>query len=337
MKKVLFIATVVKTHIMEFHIPYLELFGKNGYEVHVAARNDYDNKEDCNIPYCDNFFDLPFERSPFKRDNLIVFKELKKVIDSNEYEIIHCHTPIGGAIGRLTAKRARDNGTKVIYTAHGFHFYKGAPLNNWVLYYAAEKILARDTDVLITINEEDYNTAVKKKFKAGRIEYVRGVGIDLDKFIPQTSGEKKELRKQYSYSDEDFILICVAELNHNKHQDLLIYMMAKLVKKIPNIKLLLVGRGELFDEYFELIKTLGIESNVKILGYRNDVSNLMKLSDVAVSSSRREGLPLSVMEAMATGLPLVVSNCRGNRDLVRHDENGFIYEIDNDEEFINSV
>ena len=138
MKKVLFVATVVKLHIMVFHIPYLEWFKKNGYEVHVAARNDYDNKDECIIPFCDRFHDLPFERSPIRKNNLQVYKDLKNIIDTEQYEIIHCHTPMGGAIGRLAARSARKKGTKVIYTAHGFHFFKGAPLVNWLAYYPAE-------------------------------------------------------------------------------------------------------------------------------------------------------------------------------------------------------
>lgn len=157
MKKVLFIATVVKHHIMAFHIPYLELFRKNGYEVHVAAKNDYENKEECNIPFCNKLFDLPFERSPMKQNNIYVYKELKNIIHSNNYNIIHCHTPVGGALGRLAARNAQEKGTKVIYTAHGFHFFKGAPLINWLAYYPVERWLARYTDVLITINKEDYN------------------------------------------------------------------------------------------------------------------------------------------------------------------------------------
>ena len=163
MKKVLFVATVVKTHIMVFHIPYLEWFKKNGYEVHVCAKNDYENKDECIIPYCDKYHDLPFERSPFKANNLKVYKKLKEIINTNNYDIIHCHTPMGGALTRLAAHKARNRGTKVLYTAHGFHFYKGSPLINWLVYYPVERWLARYTDVLITINEEDYNRIKESK------------------------------------------------------------------------------------------------------------------------------------------------------------------------------
>lgn len=180
MKKVLFVATVVKTHIMEFHIPYLKMFKEMGWETAVAARNDYENPADCVIPYCDTYYNIPFERNPLKPGNLKAYKELKHIIDEGEYDIIHCHTPVGAMLTRLAAKQARKKGTKVFYTAHGFHFYKGAPAINWILYYPVEKWLSRYTDVLITINKEDFERA--KTFRAGKVCYVPGVGIDLKKF-----------------------------------------------------------------------------------------------------------------------------------------------------------
>ncbi|MDF2486669.1 MAG: glycosyltransferase family 1 protein, partial [Herbinix sp.] len=174
MKKVLFVATVVKHHISTFHIPYISWFKLNGYETHVCAKNDYENKEDCVIPYCDKYYDLPFGRSPLSSCNITAYKQLKRLIDTNEYDIIHCHTPVGGVLTRLAAKKARKSGTKVIYSAHGFHFFKGAPLKNWMLYYPVEKHLAKYTDCLITTNKEDY-LGIKDKFHAKSIKLVNGV------------------------------------------------------------------------------------------------------------------------------------------------------------------
>ena len=165
MKKVLFVATVVKTHINVFHIPYLKMLKEMGYETHVAARNDYENPEDCVIPYCDYFHDMPFERNPFKKENIKTYKILKKLMLEENFDIIHCHTPMGGVLPRLVYKNLKNKiNTKIIYTAHGFHFYKGAPLLNWLVYYPVEKYFSKYTDVLITINKEDYNLA-KNKFK----------------------------------------------------------------------------------------------------------------------------------------------------------------------------
>lgn len=177
MKKVLFVATVVKTHIMEFHIPYLKMFKEMGWETAVAAKNDYEVPEDCVIPYCDTYYNIQFERNPMALGNIKAYKCLKKVIDEGEYDIIHCHTPVGAMMTRLAAKQARKKGTKVLYTAHGFHFFKGASAVNWLVYYPVEKWLSRYTDVLITINKEDYARA--QTFKAGKVCYVPGVGIIL--------------------------------------------------------------------------------------------------------------------------------------------------------------
>jgi len=322
--KILFTATV-DSHIKHFHLPYLKWFKEQGFEVHVASRGE------SKIPFADVKYEIPFERSPFKFSNIKAYKQLKEIIEKNDYLLIHCHTPVGGVLTRLAARKARKSGTKVIYTAHGFHFYKGAPLKNWLIYYPIEKWLARCTDCLITINDEDYECAVRKKFKAGSIKKVNGVGIDLNKFKPQTPEKKKELRKQYGYDENDFILIYVAEMSYRKHQDLLINVVNVLKNKISDIKLLLVGEGSLMEQYKNQVQKLHLEEYIHFLGYRKDVPDLMTIADVAVSSSRQEGLPVNVMEAMATGLPLVVTDCRGNRDLVQDGENGFVVGIDDAE------
>lgn len=181
-KKVLFVATVVKTHINVFHLPYLKMLKEMGYKTYVAAKNDFVN-EPCVIPYCDNYIDIPFERNPLNKNNISAYRMLKKVIDKENFDIIHCHTPVGGALTRIAARKSRKKGTKVIYTAHGFHFYKGAPLKNWLMYYPAERFCSYFTDALITINKEDYALA-QRKMKAQKIYYIPGVGIDLNKFQP---------------------------------------------------------------------------------------------------------------------------------------------------------
>ena len=167
MKKVLFVAKVVRSHIATFHLPYLKMFKEMGWETAVAAHNDYDDPRDCVIPNCDTYFDVPFERFPVSPNNVTSYRQLKKIIDAGEYDIIHCHTPVSAMITRLAALSARKRGTKVIYTAHGFHFFKGAPLINWLLYFPVEWFLARYPDALITINKEDYARA--QKFAAKKV------------------------------------------------------------------------------------------------------------------------------------------------------------------------
>ncbi|MEK4293548.1 glycosyltransferase family 4 protein [Paenibacillus sp. FSL R5-0914] len=323
MKKILFTATV-DSHIINFHLPYLKYFQDKGYEVHVASNGD------TQIAYTNVKHNVPFQRSPYKRENILAYKELKKIITNNHFDLIHCHTPMGSVITRLAARKSRQKETSIFYTAHGFHFFKGAPLKNWLLFYPMEKWLSRYTDCLITINNEDYNIA-KKKFRS-KVMLINGVGINLDEFSIQTLEGKNRQRIDKGYNLDDFILIYVGELSYRKHQDLLIRAVNILKNKIPNIKLLLVGTGEKLEEYKSLSENLDLKDYVEFLGYRNDINNLMLLSDIAISSSRQEGLPVNIMEAISTGLPLLVSNCRGNRDLVINGENGYVFNLKSPDE-----
>lgn len=329
MKKVLFTATV-DSHILHFHIPYLKLFKDKGYEVHVATNGDEE------IPYCDVKHKISFERSPLKINNLKAISQLKKVIDKEQFEIIHCHTPMGSVVTRIAAKKARKNGTRVIYTAHGFHFYKGAPILNWCLFYPVEKYLSKYTDTLITINKEDYELA-KRKFKRCKdIQYVPGVGIDEEKFnVNMNESEKKEFKASLGLKEKDFVLTCVARLDKNKNQGFLIEVVRKLINKYKDIHLLLVGPDELNGAYQEQAKD--IKGNVHFLGFREDIPKILKITDVSLSASFREGLPVNILEAMCIGIPVVATNCRGNRDLVVNGKNGYLVELDDKDNFSKSV
>ena len=323
MKKVLFVATVVKTHIMEFHIPYLKMFKEMGWETAVAARNDYENPNDCVIPYCDTYYDIPFERNPLKPGNLKAYKSLKKVINEGGYNIIHCHTPVGAMLTRLTAKQARKLGTKVIYTAHGFHFYKGAPAVNWLLYYPVEKWLSRYTDVLITINKEDYEKA--KTFKSGKVYYVPGVGIDLKRF-DVVYPDKDKKRENIGVRAEDFVLLSVGELIPRKNHEVVIRAMSVLKQedKLTHLEYVICGEGAYESELEKLAEDLGVAEHIRFLGYRADIAEICHCSDLFVFMSHQEGLPVALMEAMAGGLPAVCSNIRGNTDLIENNVSGLI-------------
>ncbi len=331
MKKVLFTATV-DSHILNFHMPYLKFFKEEGYEVHVATNT---SKE---IPYCDVKHQISFERSPIKWNNIKAIKDLKKIIDKEKFEIIHTHTPMGSVVTRLAAKRARNKlGTRVIYTAHGFHFYKGAPVLNWLVYYPIEKYLSKFTDDLITINKEDYELA-KRKFKSEHIYYVPGVGLDSKKFdFNMTEEEKTNLRKSLDIEKEDFVLIYPAEFTKTKRQTWLINTLKPVLEENKKIHLLLPGRDSRNNECRNLVEKLGLSKQIHILGFRKDVPYLIAIADLAVSSSNREGLPINILESMYYGLPLVVTNCRGNRDLVKNGENGYVVNLNDCQEFRNKV
>ena len=227
-KKVLFTATVVKTHINVFHLPYLKWFKEQGYEVHVAAKNDFIN-EPCIIPNCDKHYDINFARFPFSKANIKAYKQLKKLIQENNYDIIHCHTPVAGVLTRLAAKNNKN--TTVIYTAHGFHFFKGAPLINWLIYYPVERFCAGFTDKLITINREDYERAKRFKLrKNGKVYYVPGVGIDLEK-IQNLKVDVKQKKAELCIQENTPVLLSVGELNKNKNHEIVLQALNKIKDK----------------------------------------------------------------------------------------------------------
>lgn len=329
MKKVLFTATV-DSHIKCFHIPFLKWFHENGYEVHVATNGDEE------IPYCDKKIRISFARNPFKLANLKAIKDLKKVIMEEKYDIIHTHTPMGAVVTRLAAKKARKKiGTRVIYTAHGFHFFKGASKLSWLMFYPVEKYLSKFTDTLITINQEDYNLAKSKFKKCKNVEYVPGVGIDALKFnLSLSESDKLNFRAKLGIKESDFVLIYVARMDKNKNQGFLIECMKDLSSRHNNIHLLLVGPDENNGIYQEQAKDV---LNVHFLGFRRDIPELMSISDIAVSSSLREGLPVNIMEAMISSLPVVATDTRGVRDLVSNGKNGFVVEKNNVDQFVESV
>lgn len=313
MKKVLFVATVVG-HIKAFHLPFLKQLQENGWETHVAAKAD--SVSETQIQYCDTFHNVNFTRNPFTFRNLKAYFQLKEIMESYNFDIIHCHTPVGGAITRLAAKNIHSNKVaKVMYTAHGFHFYKGAPLLNWLVYYPIEKFLSRYTDVLITINKEDFARA--KTFHAKKVEYVPGVGIDIDK-IQSTIVDKAQKRLELGIPKDVFLFISVGELNKNKNHEIVIKALSR-IKGNGKICYIIIGEGHLKKYLTCLIDRLGMDSQIYLLGFRTDVIELLKASDCFVFPSLREGLPVALMEAISAGLPVICSDVRGNIDLV---ENG---------------
>lgn len=311
MKKVLFVATVVG-HINAFHIPYLKWFKEQGWETHVAAYAE--NEQERHIDHCDIFHEICFTRSPFTFNNVKAYVALKKLIDVNDFDIIHCHTPVGGALARLAARDIRGKGhTKVIYTAHGFHFYKGAPLLNWLVYYPIEKFMSRYTNVLVTINKEDYARA-KRKFYTQVVYYIPGIGVDIKKFTG-CKVSKHDKRVELGIPDDAFVLLSVGELANRKNQRVVIEALGKI--KDPTFYYVIAGRGPLKNEYAKLAEKLGIEKNLLLLGSRTDIAELCRAADVFVHPSVREGLGIAPLEAMAAGLPLISTYINGMKDYTK--------------------
>lgn len=319
MKKALIVSTVSRQFYL-FEQVNIKVLRELGYEVHGAANfsDRSERLEEINIIE----HQIDFQRFPFSFKNLKAYFQLKKEIKDNDFEIIHSHSPVGGVIGRLAGYFSKKN-SEIIYTAHGFHFFKGSSIVNWFLYFPIEFFLSFITDKLIVINNEDFKFA-KKYLKMKNLILVNGVGVNYNKFKKIDLINKINKRVDYGFDENQFILIYVGELSKRKNQSVLVDVMKSIVKYKSDVILLLVGTGNEKNSLIKNIENNDLKKNIKLLGYRNDVADLMQISDLAVSSSKQEGLPVNLMEAMGVGLPLVVSNCRGNRDLVSNESNGFI-------------
>lgn len=327
MKKALVISSVASM-IEQFNMPNIKLLIYLGYEVHVSCNFHKGNTctKDIITDLKQRLVELGCKchQIGFERDiksiskNFKAFKQIKKLLNEEKYDLIHCQSPIGGLLTRMAANKFRKYGVKVVYTAHGFHFYKGAPLINWILYYPVEWVCSHWTDVLITINKEDYRLA-HKHMRAKRVEYIPGVGIDLSKYQKKlTQSEKDALRKSLCVTAEDKLLLSVGELNRNKNHEAVIRAIASLEDK--NIHYVVAGQGELDCYLKHLSEELGVGGRVHLLGYRNDIPRLCQVADLYVHPSFREGLPVSVMEAMASGIPCIGSDIRGVRDLLLEED-----------------
>lgn len=327
-EKVLILASVASM-IDQFNMPNIDLLQSLDYDVHVAC--NFENGNTCSLDKIMELkkkldlmnvkiYQIDFTRSVFDiKQDIIAYRQVKKIMVDNKYKFIHCHSPIGGVVGRLACKTTN---TKCIYTAHGFHFYKGAPFKNWLIFYPIEKWLSRYTDVLITINREDFERT-EKKLKVKHIVYVPGIGIDLKRYQFEYCN-RKTFRRELGLADDDIMLISVGELNMNKNHQIVIKALGEI--KNPRIHYIVAGQGNRKQDLINLAKEYKMEDRLHLLGFRNDIAKLYKESDIFIHPSFREGLSVAVMEAMACGLPCIVSNIRGNKDLIDK-EGGFLFEL----------
>lgn len=314
--KILYVTTISNT-VNAFLIPHIKMLIEEGHQVDVAFNIEQEVNSEIYEMGC-KIHQLPLLRSPLKKDNFRAYKMLKNIIISEGYDLVHTHTPVASAVVRLVCRNL--NNVRVFYTAHGFHFFKGAPILNWLIYYPVEKWLARYTDTLITINKEDYDRA-KNKFKVKRVEYIPGVGVNLEKFNT-VEIDRNLKRSELDLPKDALIILSVGELNKNKNHEVVIRAIAKLDNL--NIHYVICGRGPLESYIKKLSTELGIGENLHLLGYREDIPEICKTSDVFVFPSYREGLSVALMEAMANRLPVVCSNIRGNSDLIERGKGGYL-------------
>ncbi|WP_394895924.1 glycosyltransferase family 4 protein [Clostridium paraputrificum] len=297
----------------------------NNCEFHYLSNREglsSEKKKEIEDKYGIKLFHADICRNPLDRKNIKAYKQILELMINEKYDLIHCNTPTGGMLGRLCAKKIGHK--KVIYMARGFHFFKGAPIKNWIIYYPIEKILARFyTDCLITINKEDYELA-KRKFRlrngSNMIYKVNGSGVDLNEFI-YDENIRWEIRKKNNISDEDVVLLSVGEINDNKNHITIINAIKKLESK--NIKFFIAGQGPQSDGLKDIIDKLGLNKKVKLLGYIPNVKEWYSAADIFVFPSKREGFGRAAIEAMNVGLPIITSNVHGIKDYSINGISGF--------------
>lgn len=339
MKKVLIVASVVS---------FIEWFNKENVEflcsdlncqVHIACNFDYmeDTDEDRTKRYLEKIkaegvilHNIHFARSPLSTDNIPAYRQLKKLIDSEHFDLIHTHTPAASILARMAAKKARRDGTVVMYTCHGFHFHNAAPKKNWLLYYPIEKWMSRYTDYIVTINKEDFNRA--KTFHAKNVRYIPGVGVDINR-IKNVKVDKKAYKRSIGIPEDCVMLLSVGEMIDRKNHQIIIKALGKL--KRDDIYYVICGKGPLKEELEQLSTSLGVHT--VFLGFRKDIPELCNTADISAFPSRIEGLGLAGIEAMAAGVPLISSNVHGILDYVIDGKTGYACNPDDVDGFAKAI
>lgn len=329
MKKALLVTTV-SGFVPQFEMNNVRILQEMGYEVHYASNYHTPSYGNDNVRLDGTGIirhQIDFARSPFAvANNSSAYKQLKILMTEYRFDLVHCHTPMGAALARLTAKSTDTS--PVIYTVHGLHFYRGAPWINWLVYYPVEKYLSKYTDILITINHEDYSRA--RKFSARKIIYLPGVGIDTS-VIAQRELCKADKRRELGIGDHTLVAVTVGELIKRKNFSTAIAAFSKA--NLKEALLLICGHGILREHLQQEAIKFGVADRVRFLGYRKDILDIMKASDLFLFPSFQEGLSVALMEAMAVGLPVICSGIRGNIDLIEEGKGGYLLEPKNTEGF----
>jgi glycosyltransferase EpsD len=330
-KKILFVASV-SSHIKAFHLPYLKWFQERGFETHVACRDTVDS------PFVDKHWQIPFARTPYSKDNLRAYKKLKAVIESNNFALINCHTPVASVLTRLASKAARKNGTKLIYSAHGFHFFKGASWQYWLLYYPIEVWFSGMTDAIVCVNVEDYDRIRRKGSKACDYYLVPGNGVDTKRFFKVGKEERDCIRQRNNIDLNAFVVVYSAEFTERKNHRFIIRAIRENEKHLgSNIKFLFAGKGEAEEAIKDMVKKYGLDDKIQFLGFRSDIDQVYKMADIGISSSRQEGRANNVIEEMMCGLPVIATMIRGHNDIINNRQNGFLFAQGNASQFIDLI
>ena len=332
------IITTIGGFVPQFEMNDVRLLQECGYTVHYASNfqnpvYSIDKEELERQGLVLHHIDI--RKSPFRFWHSIkAFIQLRKLIKDEQVQLVHCHNPNGGVVGRLAAAFT-GNKPYIMYTAHGFHFYDGAPKINWLFFYPVERILAACTNRLITINREDYERAKKFRLgKCGHVEHIPGVGVNLIKF-QQNQSQRKEKRKELGIPNRAFHIVSVGEINENKNHEIMIRAIANL--KDSDIYYSICGKGNNEKHLRDLIWELHLEKRIRLLGYRTDVNEVLQSADCFAFPSKREGFGIAAVEAMACAVPVIAADNRGTREYMQHGVNGIVCRANVLEDFEKAI
>lgn len=334
MDKILIITTI-SGFLQQFEMNDVNILKSRGYEIHYASNFEnpvYEMSGKELIEQGITLYQTGIQKSPLHiLHNIRAWKELCRILKQEDIKVIHCHNPMGGVLGRLAAYRYKSRGIFVIYTAHGFHFYKGAPVLNWLLYYPVEYLLAKVTDCLITINREDYKRTEHFSLKKGGAVYrIPGVGVNTKKFSPKEE-LRRQVRERLHIEEDTFYILSVGEINSNKNHEVILRALAIL--KNEKIHYGLCGKGVLEKKLRRLSQKLGIEKQVTFFGFRTDIPRMLQGADCFIFPSKREGLGIAALEAMSAGLPMITSDCRGTREYMEDGVTGYVCQSNTPAEY----
>lgn len=319
MKRILITSTDLM--MVQFLLPHVKNLCENGYEVELAC-SEVGNRLKEVREKVGNLVKVVHEvrlrRNPLSPLNFKGYKDMARIMEKTHYDLIWTNEPVMGVVTRLCAKRLRNLGTKVMYMAHGFHFYNGAPIFNWIVYYPIERLMAHYADMIVTVNAEDFQRA--KTFNVNEVKYIHGIGINTERLV--SCEDHMDIRTELGLKDTDFVVLSIGELNKNKNQQTIVQAIARL--KDPKVHYLVCGKGNQYANLVRMVHKFNLDKNIHFLGYRKDVMDICSQANVYVMPSLREGLPVSSLEAMYCGLPLLTSNIRGLVDVNKEGKNGYL-------------
>ena len=316
--------------MIQFLVPHIIYLSENGFYVEIACSNVGGRVDEIRNKlkgYAKKIHIVRLKRNPLAPINFVGYHDMKRIINSGHFDLIWTNEPVMGVVTRLAARSTRKHGTKVMYMTHGFHFFKGAPKKNWMIFYNIEQWASRFCDVIATINREDYQRA--KKMHSPVVKYIHGIGINPDRL--NRTDDYSDIRQELNLKKEDFLCISVGELNENKNHQVVIKALGKL--KDPNIHYIICGKGNQLENLKNLAKEQEIQNNIHFLGYRLDVVNICKQADIFIFPSHREGLGVAPLEAMFCGIPLITSKIRGPVDFMKDGKTGYLCDPDDADSF----